>query len=177
MPIHIHYWCRHGTSLWHNPTEQTGDLMKWHINCRLVVVQPMKVSLQTHLFGPLKQALRSRRFTTDQLLDVTVHLWLVSQPKSFYSEGIKQTVQWWTKCIVKQGDYVEILCSCKISALVFVNIKCTLRIIIDSPSYVECLLASSVASRQSTQLARQIPIAVYAVLRLLMTDSRSVRNM
>jgi hypothetical protein len=79
-------------SLWHSPVGKTGDL-KWHINCILVVVQPVKVSLQTHLFGPLKQALRGRRFTMDQQLDVTVHLWLVSQPKSFYSEFIKQTVR------------------------------------------------------------------------------------
>jgi len=53
-------------------------------------------------------------------------------------------------------------------------------------SYVECLLArsgwhsmqfrSDLASRQSTELARQIPIAVYTVLRFLMMDSRSVRN-
>jgi hypothetical protein len=35
----------------------------------------------------------------------------------------------------KQGDYVEKLCSCKISTLVFINMKHTLRIIIDSPSY------------------------------------------
>ena len=36
---------------------------------------------------------------------------------------------------------------------------------------------ASYASRQSTELAWQIPIAAYAVLRLLMMDSRSVRNM
>ena len=35
-----------------------------------------------------------------------------------------------------QGDYVEKLCSCKISTLVFINVKHTLRIIIDMPSYV-----------------------------------------
>ena len=48
--------------------------------------------LQTHLFGPLKQALRGRRFTTDQQLDVTVHAWLVCQPKTYYSDVIKQIV-------------------------------------------------------------------------------------
>ena len=35
-----------------------------------------------------------------------------------------------------QGDYVEKLCSCNISTLVFTNMKHTLRIIIDSPSYI-----------------------------------------
>jgi len=84
----------------------------------------------------VKQDLRGRRFTTDQQLDVTVHVWLVSQPKNFYSEVIKQIVWWWTKCVVKQGDCVEKLCSCKISALVFINMKHTVRIISDSPSYL-----------------------------------------
>jgi hypothetical protein len=93
----------------------------------------LTLHLQTHLFGPLKQALRGRRFTTDQQLDVTVHVWLVCQSRTLYCEIIKQTVQWWTKCIVKQGDYVKKLRSCKISALVFINMKHTVRIIIDSP--------------------------------------------
>jgi hypothetical protein len=53
----------------------------------------LTLHLQTHLFGSLKQALRGRRFTTDQQLDVTVHAWLVSQPKTFYSEVIKQIVR------------------------------------------------------------------------------------
>jgi hypothetical protein len=106
-------------------------LRYWSIPCIVLTLH-----LQTHLFGPLKQALRDHRFTMDQQLDVTVHEWLVAQPKTFYSEVIKQIVQWWTKCIVKLGDYVEKLCSCKISALVFVNMKHTVRIIIDSPLYV-----------------------------------------
>jgi hypothetical protein len=99
----------------------------------------LTLHLHTHLFGPLKQALRGRRFTTDQQLDVTVHARLVSQLKTFYSEVIKQIVRWWTKCIVKQGDCVEKLCSCKISALVSLNMKHTVRIIIDSPSYFKYL--------------------------------------
>jgi hypothetical protein len=65
-----------------------------------------------------------------------VHAWLVSQPKTFYSEVIKQIVRWWTDCIVKQGDCVEKLCSCKISAIVFLNMKHRVRIVIDSTSYI-----------------------------------------
>ena len=45
------------------------------------------------LFGPLNQALRGRRFTTDKQLDVMVHAWLVSEHKTFYSEGIQQIVR------------------------------------------------------------------------------------
>jgi hypothetical protein len=65
-----------------------------------------------------------------------MHAWLVSQPRTLYSEAIKQTVWWWTKCIVKQEDYVEKLCSCKISALVSINMKHTVWIIIDSLLYL-----------------------------------------
>jgi hypothetical protein len=53
----------------------------------------LTLHLQTHLVGPLKQALRGRRFTTDQQLDVTMHAWLVSLHKTFYSEVIKQIVR------------------------------------------------------------------------------------
>jgi len=45
----------------------------------------LTLPLRTHLFSPLNQALRGRRFTTDQRLDVTVPAWLVSQHKTFYS--------------------------------------------------------------------------------------------
>jgi hypothetical protein len=111
-------------------TLRNWTLRYWSIPCIVLTLH-----LQTHLFGPLKQALRGRRITTDQQLDVTVHASLVSQPKTFYSEVIKQIVRWWTECIVKQRDCVNKLCSCKISALVFLTMKHTVRIIIDSPSY------------------------------------------
>ena len=63
----------------------------------------------------------------------------------FYSEVIKQVVRWWTKCIVKQGDCVEKLCCCKISALVFsLNMKHTVQIIIDSPLYMLKLLSTDI---------------------------------
>jgi hypothetical protein len=54
-----------------------------------------------HLFGPLKDALRGRRFTSDQEVREAVHAWLTAQPKTFFSEGIRKLVQRWTKCIEK----------------------------------------------------------------------------
>ena len=60
-----------------------------------------------HLFGPLKAALRGRRFTSDQELNEAAHACLAAQPKTFFSDGIKKPVQRWKKCIQKQGDYVE----------------------------------------------------------------------
>lgn len=60
-----------------------------------------------HLFGPLKQALRGRRFDSDEAVKEAVHSWLAAQPKTFFYEGIRKLVERWTKCIEKQGDYVE----------------------------------------------------------------------
>ena len=60
-----------------------------------------------HLFGPLKNALRGRRFSTDKDVREAVHKWLRDQPKPFFLEGIHKLVDHWTKCIEKEGDYVE----------------------------------------------------------------------
>ncbi|PNF25406.1 hypothetical protein B7P43_G09167 [Cryptotermes secundus] len=60
-----------------------------------------------HLFGPLKEALRGRRFTSDQEVKEAVHAWLAAQLKTFFSESIRNLVQRWTKCVEKQGDYAE----------------------------------------------------------------------
>lgn len=60
-----------------------------------------------HLFGPLKEALRGRRFSSDEEVKDAVHEWLSSMPNSFFSEGIQQLVHRWTKCLDRDGDYVE----------------------------------------------------------------------
>jgi histone-lysine N-methyltransferase SETMAR len=49
-----------------------------------------------HFSGPLKDALRGRHFASDQELKEVVHAWLVTQPKTFYSEGIQKLVSHWT---------------------------------------------------------------------------------
>ena len=60
-----------------------------------------------HLFGPLKNALRGHQFSTDKEVREAVHKWLHNQPKTFFLEGIRKIVDCWTKCIEKEGDYVE----------------------------------------------------------------------
>jgi histone-lysine N-methyltransferase SETMAR len=65
-----------------------------------------------HLFGPLKNALRGRRFSTDEEVRKAVHKWLRDQPETFFVEGIRKLVDRWTKCIEKEGDYVEKGCTC-----------------------------------------------------------------
>jgi hypothetical protein len=36
-----------------------------------------------------------------------VHKWLRDRPKTFFVEGIRKLLDRWTKCIEKEGDYVE----------------------------------------------------------------------
>ena len=59
-----------------------------------------------HFFGPLKNALRGRRFSCDDV-KAAVHQWLRTQLKTFFADGIKKLVGLWEKCIAKQGDYIE----------------------------------------------------------------------
>ena len=60
-----------------------------------------------HLFVPLKEALRGRRFTSDEEVKEAVHEWLAAQPKTFFSEGIQKLLELWNKCIAMHGDYIE----------------------------------------------------------------------
>jgi hypothetical protein len=60
-----------------------------------------------HLFGPLKNALRGRRFYTGKEVREGVHKWLRDQPKTFFLEEIRKLVDRWTKRTEKEGDYVQ----------------------------------------------------------------------
>ena len=86
-----------------------------------------------HLFGPLKEALRGRRFTSDQELKEAVHSWHPAQPKTFFSEVIQKPVQRCKKYIEKQGDCVERWCYYKFSVFIAIKFVAVLWIIIDSP--------------------------------------------
>jgi len=70
----------------------------------------LQSGFSANLFGPLKEALRGRRFSCDDDDDdvkAAVHEWLRAQPKTSFADGIKKLVGRWEKCIAKQGDYVE----------------------------------------------------------------------
>jgi histone-lysine N-methyltransferase SETMAR len=54
------------------------------------------------LFGPLKNALRGRRFAADDEVKEALHKWLCSQPQTFFSNGIKTLTDTWAKCIDKK---------------------------------------------------------------------------
>lgn len=60
-----------------------------------------------HLFGPLKQELSGRHFTTDDELKATVLQFFSQQDTDFYRGGIMALVKRWDKCLNKFGDYVE----------------------------------------------------------------------
>ena len=60
---------------------------------------------------------------------------LLSQ-RHFFSEGIQKLLERWNKCIAKHWDYVEKLYNRKVSAVVEINYKNCVRILIDLPSYV-----------------------------------------
>jgi hypothetical protein len=51
--------------------------------------------------------LRGQKFADDNEVMQTVQSWLKAMPKSFFLEGIHKLVDRWTKCVAKQGDYVE----------------------------------------------------------------------
>ena len=60
-----------------------------------------------HLFGPLKDNLRRRHFSSDEEVKIVVRNWLKTQPVEFYNEGIRALVKWWKKAVRKAGDYIE----------------------------------------------------------------------
>jgi hypothetical protein len=97
-----------------------------HLNSEVLEHPPYSTDLTSsdyHLFGPRKYTLRGRHFASDQAVKEVAHAWLVSQPKTFFPEGIKKLVNHWTKCVAKEGHYVEKLCSCKFCIVVVLILK------------------------------------------------------
>jgi len=89
-----------------------------------------------HLFGPLKDALRGRRFASDEGVIEAAHEWLAAQLKTFFSEGIQKLLERWNNCIAKHGQYTEKRYNCKVSAIVEINYKNCVQILIDLPLYI-----------------------------------------
>jgi hypothetical protein len=60
------------------------------------------------MFGPMKEALRGRRFSSDEEVIGAVQNWLKTQPRNFFYDGIKkELVKRWNRCVEVEGDYVE----------------------------------------------------------------------
>ena len=60
-----------------------------------------------HLFGPMKEHLRGRKFADDAKVMEAVRSWLQPAPKTFFLEGIRKVVDRWTECVAKRGDCGE----------------------------------------------------------------------
>jgi len=60
-----------------------------------------------HLFGPLKDALRGRRFTSDEEVKEACWSDLLLGKKAFFSEWMQKLLERWIKCIAKHGEYIE----------------------------------------------------------------------
>jgi len=88
-----------------------------------------------HLFGPLEEALAGRRHTSDKEVIEAVHEWLAAQPKTFLFEVIQKFLESWNKSFAKYGEYIEKIYNCKVSALVELNYKNRMRILIGLHTY------------------------------------------
>ncbi|CAK9827626.1 Mariner Mos1 transposase [Anthophora retusa] len=60
-----------------------------------------------HMFGPLKVALRGKKFGSNEEVKIQVQMWLRQQPKEFYTRGIRKLEERWDECVSVGGDYVE----------------------------------------------------------------------
>ena len=101
-----------GVLLLHNARPHTAQLtintilqLNWEV-LEHPAYSPGPAPSDFHLFGPLKNNLRGRRFAADDDVKQAVHDWLRSQPQTFFSNGIKKLTDRWAKCIEK-GDYIE----------------------------------------------------------------------
>jgi histone-lysine N-methyltransferase SETMAR len=61
----------------------------------------------SHLFGPLKDHLRSHHYETDDAVQEAVQTWFRGAGTDFYRRGIFKILQRWQKYINQDGDFVE----------------------------------------------------------------------
>jgi hypothetical protein len=60
-----------------------------------------------HIFGPLRDALRGRRFADDDELKHSVRDELRRFGKVSYTTGIQRLTQRWNMCVDNEGEFVE----------------------------------------------------------------------
>ena len=65
------------------PTSETIRKLKFQVMAH-PTHSPYLALSDYYLFGPLKGALRGRRFTSDQEVKEAVNAWLAAQPKTFF---------------------------------------------------------------------------------------------
>jgi hypothetical protein len=57
----------------------------------------------------MKEAVRGRRFSSDEEVIGAVQNWLKTQPENFLADGIKKKnlLKCWNRCVEVDGDYLE----------------------------------------------------------------------
>jgi hypothetical protein len=70
-------------------------------------LQLRSCSSALHLFGGLKDAIREKRFESDDEVVEEVKKWLRVQDSDWYKTGIHALVCRWRKAVEFDGDYVE----------------------------------------------------------------------
>jgi len=60
-----------------------------------------------HLFDPLKEKLRGKKFNGNNNVKENVLNWLRHQDKNFFAAGKSKLIKRWDKYINVAGDYVE----------------------------------------------------------------------
>jgi hypothetical protein len=59
------------------------------------------------MFDPMKEALRGRKFSSDEETTDAVQNWLKTQLRNFFLPELKKHVKRWNRCIEVEGDCVE----------------------------------------------------------------------
>jgi hypothetical protein len=59
------------------------------------------------MFGPMKEALRGRRISSDEEVIGAVQNCLKTRPQNFFLTGLKKIVERWNRCVEVEGGYVE----------------------------------------------------------------------
>jgi hypothetical protein len=76
----------------------------WKVRFWFISLQTVKVLTVRNI---MKRARRGRRFSSDEEVNDAVQNWLNMQQKNFFSDGIKNLVKRWKRCVEVEGDYVE----------------------------------------------------------------------
>jgi hypothetical protein len=73
----------------------------WKVQFGFISLQRVKSLTDSHIFGPMKEALRGRRFSSDEEVIGAVQNWLKMKQRNFFSDGMKTKNK---KKIVKRWD-------------------------------------------------------------------------
>jgi histone-lysine N-methyltransferase SETMAR len=79
--------------------------MPWNVLPR-PLYSPDLTPSDFHLFGPLRDVLRGRRFADDVELNHSVREDLRRFSKEFYTTDVQRLTQMWKKCVDNEEDFM-----------------------------------------------------------------------